>query len=130
MLTYKFAMNNTYYIYISATGRKQQRETARSVHVAAREAPPITHEQVGTSIQRAYGIVPPAAPPAGSAHPPEPSQADSPAAPAGSAHPPGPSQAVPPAAPPAGSDHDSSDSSDPPHPPSAGAVAANGKRKK
>ena len=74
MLTYNFFMNNTYYIYISATGRKQQRETARSVHVA-----PIMHAQVGTSIQRAYGIVPPAAPPVGSAHPPEPSQAAPPA---------------------------------------------------
>ena len=72
-------MNNTYYIYISATGRKQQRETARSVATAAREAPQVTHQQVGTALLRAWGIVPPAAPPAGSAHPPEPSQAASPA---------------------------------------------------
>ena len=54
-------MNNTYYIYISAAGRKQQRETAG----------PITHERFGLSVQRAYGLLPsaaapPAAPPAGS----------------------------------------------------------------
>ena len=101
MLTYNFFMNNTYYIYISAAGRRQQRETARD----------ITHERVGTSFQRAYGLLPSAAVP--------------PAAPPAAAPP-----AAPSAAPSAGNDHESSDSSDHPDPPSAGAVAANGKRKK
>ena len=100
--------NNTYYIHISATDRKEQCETARSVAAAARKAPLVPHQQVGRARLRAWGIDEPS----------------------GSAHPPEPSQAVPPAAPPAVGDHDSSDSSGPPHPPSAGAVAANGKRRK
>ena len=110
MLTYNFFMNNTYYIYISAAGRKRQRETARD----------ITHERVGTSIQRACGLLPPEGAAAIVPTEADRRQAGSSRAPAQPA----------PAVPPAGSDHESSESSDRPDPPSAGAVAANGKRKK